>query len=58
MNQPCTITVTAATSCVRAPWLRVVYPYHYGDQSGASTNAATFKQRLGTDHGIEVRLRK
>jgi len=57
MNQPYTMTVGAATNCVRALRPRVVYPYHYRDQSGATTNAATFKQWLGTDLGIEVRLR-
>jgi len=57
MNQPYTMTVGAATNCVRSLRPRVVYPYHYRDQSGATTNAATFKQWLGTDLGIEVRLR-
>jgi L-ascorbate metabolism protein UlaG (beta-lactamase superfamily) len=57
MNQPYTMTVSAATNCVRAFRPRVVYPDHYRDQSGATTNAATFKQWLGTDLGIEVRLR-
>jgi len=37
---------------------RVVYPYHYRDQSGTVTNAPVFKQWFGTDLGIEVRLRK
>lgn len=58
MNQPYTMTVTQATNVVRAIRPKVVYPYHYRDQSGATTNAAVFKQRLGTDLGIEVRLRK
>ncbi len=57
MNQPYTMTVSAATNCVRAMRPRVVYPYHYRDQSGATTNAATFKQWLGIDLAIEVRLR-
>jgi L-ascorbate metabolism protein UlaG (beta-lactamase superfamily) len=58
MNQPFTMTVSEATNCVRAMRPKVVYPYHYRDQSNATTNAATFKQWLGTDLGIEVRLRK
>ena len=37
---------------------RIVYPYHYRDQGGTTTNAAYFKKALGTDLGIEVRLRK
>jgi L-ascorbate metabolism protein UlaG (beta-lactamase superfamily) len=57
MNQPFTMTVNAATNCVRAMRPKVVYPYHYRDQGGSTANAATFKQWLGTDLGIEVRLR-
>jgi len=57
MNQPFTMTVNAATNCIRAMQPKVVYPYHYRDQSGSTANAATFKQWLGTDLGIEVRLR-
>lgn len=58
MNQPFTMTVNEATNAVRAFRPKVVYPYHYRDQSGTVTNATVFKQRLGTDLGIEVRLRK
>jgi len=58
MNQPFTMTLTEATNAVLAFRPSVVYPYHYRDSSGATTNAAAFKQRLGTDLGIEVRLRK
>lgn len=58
MNQPYTMTVAQATNLVRAIRPRVVYPYHYRDASGATTNAAVFKAQLGTDLGIEVRLRK
>jgi L-ascorbate metabolism protein UlaG (beta-lactamase superfamily) len=58
MNQPFTMTINEATNAVRAFRPKVVYPYHYRDQSGATTNAASFKQQLGTDSGIEVRLRK
>jgi L-ascorbate metabolism protein UlaG (beta-lactamase superfamily) len=58
INQPFTMTVNDATNAVRAFRPKIVYPYHYRDQSGATTNAAAFKHRLGTDLGIEVRLRK
>ena len=58
INIPFTMDVTQATNCIRALRPKVVYPYHYRDSSGATTNAAAFKQRLGTDLGIEVRLRK
>lgn len=57
INIPYTMTVNEATNAVRAFHPKVVYPYHYRDQSGASTNANYFKQRLGLDPGIEVRLR-
>jgi L-ascorbate metabolism protein UlaG (beta-lactamase superfamily) len=52
------MTAGEATNCLRAMQPKVVYPYHYRDQSNATTNAATFKRWLGTDLGIEVRLRK
>jgi len=58
MNQPFTMTVGEATNAVTGFRPKVVYPYHYRDQSGATTNAAVFKQRLDPGLGIEVRLRK
>ena len=58
MNVPFTMTVTEATNAVRAFRPKVIYPYHYRDQSGTTANAALFRQQLGTDLGIEVRLRK
>jgi L-ascorbate metabolism protein UlaG (beta-lactamase superfamily) len=57
MNQPFTMTTSEATNCVRAFGPRIVYPYHYRNQDGSTANAATFKQQLGTNTGIEVRLR-
>jgi L-ascorbate metabolism protein UlaG (beta-lactamase superfamily) len=58
MNTPFTMTLTEATNCARVMRPKVVYPYHYRDQGGQTTNAAAFKQRLGLDPGIEVRLRR
>ncbi len=58
MNTPFTMTPTDATNVVRTMRPRIVYPYHYRNQGGTTTNAAYFKQILGTDPGIEVRLRK
>jgi L-ascorbate metabolism protein UlaG (beta-lactamase superfamily) len=58
MNQPYTLTVSDATNVVRAIRPKVVYPYHYRDSNGSTVNAAVFKQWLGTDLEIEVRLRK
>lgn len=57
MNLPFTMSVNEATNAVRAFRPGVVYPYHYLE-SGSQANASLFKQRLGTDTGIEVRLRK
>ena len=53
MNLPFTMTVDAAASAVRQFQPRVVYPYHF-----SSSDVARFKQLVGTDLGIEVRLRK
>jgi L-ascorbate metabolism protein UlaG (beta-lactamase superfamily) len=58
MNTPFTMDVIAATNCIRAMRPKVVYPYHYRNSGNITTNAAAFKQFLGTDLGIEVRLRK
>jgi L-ascorbate metabolism protein UlaG (beta-lactamase superfamily) len=57
MNPTFTMSINQATNVIRAMRPKVVYPYHYQD-SGQTTNAVAFKQRLGTDLGIEVRLRK
>ena len=58
MNTPFTMTANEAAIVIRTMQPRVVYPYHYRNQGGTTTNAAYFKQALGTDLGIEVRLRK
>lgn len=58
MNQSFTMNASAATNAVRAFRPRIVYPYHYRESGGAMTNPPLFKQWLGTDLGIEVRLRK
>ncbi len=58
MNLPFTMDARGATNIARRMRPRVVYPYHYRNQNGLLTNAPTFKQWLGTDLGIEVRLRK
>ncbi len=52
MNLPYTMTVEQAARAVRAFKSRVVYPYHY---RGSDPNR--FKQLVGTDAGVEVRLR-
>lgn len=58
MNTPFTMSALEATNAVRAMRPKIVYPYHYRNSDNITTNAATFKQWLGQDLGIEVRLRK
>jgi len=56
MNEQFTMSVTAAADLVRAFRPKIVYPYHYQNNPPADLN--DFKRRVGTDLGIEVRLRK
>jgi L-ascorbate metabolism protein UlaG (beta-lactamase superfamily) len=58
MNVPYTMSVTQAAAVIRAFHPKVVYPYHYRNQDSTYANFATLKQLVGTDLGIEVRLRK
>ena len=53
MNLPYTMTVEQAARAVRAFKPRVVYPYHY---RGSDLNK--FKELVGTDVGVDVRLRE
>lgn len=53
MNLPFTMDINQASSAVREFRPRVVYPFHY-----SSSDVAKFKQLVGKDLGIEVRLRK
>lgn len=50
---PANMTIADAVSAVRTFRPRIVYPYHY-----VNNDPGTFKQQLGTDLGIEVRVRK
>jgi L-ascorbate metabolism protein UlaG (beta-lactamase superfamily) len=52
MNLPYTMTVEQAASAVKEFKPKIVYPYHY---RGSDTEK--FKSLVGTDSGIEVRLR-
>jgi L-ascorbate metabolism protein UlaG (beta-lactamase superfamily) len=56
MNLPYTMSVNNAASAVREFRPRVVYPYHY--QGYQPSDIDKFKQMVGTDLGVEVRLRK
>jgi L-ascorbate metabolism protein UlaG (beta-lactamase superfamily) len=53
MNLPYTMTVEQAAQAVRAFKPRIVYPYHY---RGSDINK--FKELVGTDAGVDVRLRE
>ena len=53
MNLPYTMTVEQAARAVRAFKPRVVYPYHY-----RGSDVEKFKELVGTDSGVEVRLRE
>lgn len=57
MNMPFTMNWISATNNIRAMRPKVVYPYHYRDSGNTYTNPPLFRQHLGTDLGIEVRLR-
>lgn len=57
MNLPFTMNWIAATNMIRAMRPKVVYPYHYRDSGSVYTNPPLFKQMLGLDSGVEVRLR-
>jgi L-ascorbate metabolism protein UlaG (beta-lactamase superfamily) len=52
MNLPYTMTVDQAASAVRAFKPKVVYPYHC-----RGSDLEKFKQLVGADAGVEVRLR-
>jgi L-ascorbate metabolism protein UlaG (beta-lactamase superfamily) len=58
MNLPFTMTVAKASSAVRAFRPRVVYPYHYRNSDGTFADLNAFRRQVGTDLGVEVRLRK
>lgn len=56
MNLPFTMDATAAASLVREMRPKVVYPYHYSP-STPTADLGLFKRLVGSDLGIEVRLR-
>jgi L-ascorbate metabolism protein UlaG (beta-lactamase superfamily) len=52
-----TMSGPKAVSTVRQFRPMVVYPYHYRNSNGTYTDLNAFKSQVGTDLGIEVRLR-
>lgn len=57
MNVPFTMDVTKAASTIRQMKPKVVYPYHFRNSDGSFANLSNFRQQVGTDFGIEVRVR-
>ncbi|MCI0747702.1 MAG: MBL fold metallo-hydrolase [Verrucomicrobia subdivision 3 bacterium] len=58
MNLPFTMSVTQAVGVVRQFRPRVVYPYHFQNMGGTFGDLNYFKRQVGTDVGVEVRIRK
>lgn len=56
MNQPFTMDIDQAASAVLAFKPKIVYPYHYRGSNGLS-DVAAFKEKVGSDAGVEVRLK-
>jgi L-ascorbate metabolism protein UlaG (beta-lactamase superfamily) len=52
-----TMSGPKAVSTVRQFRPLVVYPYHYRNSNGTYTDLNAFKSQVGTDLGVEVRLR-
>ena len=57
-NIPYTMTINEAAAVTRAFIPKIVYPYHFRNDNGTFANLNSFKNLVGTDLGIEVRIRK
>jgi L-ascorbate metabolism protein UlaG (beta-lactamase superfamily) len=58
VNVPFTMTVAQAASAVRAFAPKVYYPYHFRNQDNSFSDLNALKRMIGTDRGVEVRIRK
>lgn len=58
MNVPFTMNLTQAVSAVRQFRPKVIYPYHFRNSDSTFTDLNSFKRQVGTDGGVEVRVRK
>jgi L-ascorbate metabolism protein UlaG (beta-lactamase superfamily) len=58
MNTPFTMNLTQAVSAVREFRPKIIYPYHFRNSDGSLTDLNSFKRQVGTDGGVEVRVRK
>ncbi|MFT5190026.1 MAG: L-ascorbate metabolism protein UlaG (beta-lactamase superfamily) [Verrucomicrobiales bacterium] len=57
MNLPFTMSVADAADAVREFRPRVVYPYHFRNQDGSFSDLERFKELVGREGGVEVRIR-
>ncbi len=57
MNIPFTMTVTDAVATTRLFRPKAIYPYHFRNQDTTLANLALFETNVGTDVGVDVRLR-
>jgi L-ascorbate metabolism protein UlaG (beta-lactamase superfamily) len=57
MNLPFTMSVTQAASTTRDMMPGIVYPYHFRNQDNSLANLGSFRTLVGSDLGIEVRVR-
>lgn len=58
VNVPFTMTVAQAASAVREFAPKVYYPYHFRNQDNSFSDLNALKRLIGTDRGVEVRIRK
>ncbi len=58
VNVPFTMTVAQAASAVREFAPKIYYPYHFRNQDGSFSDLNALKRMIGTDRGVEVRIRK
>ncbi len=57
MNLPYTMDITHASGVVRVFQPKIVYPYHFRNIDNSYSDLNSFKQKVGTDLGVEVRIR-
>lgn len=53
-----TMSIASALSVVREVRPKIVFPYHYNPSGNSPTDLNSFKNQVGTDIGVEVRVRK
>jgi hypothetical protein len=52
------MTVAEAASATRSFRPGVVYPYHFRNQDNSLSNLGSYRDQVGSDAGVEVRVRK